>query len=226
MKKLVKKKLCFCGNEKCRNPGGPQCSRATRSRIARLELVYVQKLPSLEMCEAVQKDLDQYNAALSQHIEKARWQDADLAARYVLIQLLTEKLASLTSPEAAEAFARGALPKVDPNHGTAYVRTLGPLEGIFNAIHQNELAGARAHAEPPLREPRRALPLRARKILPEPHAPARTELMIEVCKHCGRRRPDYIHDPTCPKSTERTRWVYCAWIEKLPSSAAPAAPAS
>lgn len=42
--------------------------------------------------------------------------------------------------------------------------------------------------------------------------------MIEVCKHCGRERPDYIHDPTCPKSTERTKFVYCDWVNAEPSA--------
>lgn len=38
--------------------------------------------------------------------------------------------------------------------------------------------------------------------------------MIEVCKHCGRKRPEYIADPTCPLSTERTSFVYCEYVEE------------
>lgn len=37
--------------------------------------------------------------------------------------------------------------------------------------------------------------------------------MIERCTKCGRERPDYIADPTCPDGSG-----YCDWQERRPCS--------
>lgn len=36
----------------------------------------------------------------------------------------------------------------------------------------------------------------------------------EHCKQCGRRRPDYIADPTCPLSSSTSEFVYCEWVTR------------
>ena len=35
---------------------------------------------------------------------------------------------------------------------------------------------------------------------------------LEVCAHCGRQRPGYVADPTCPKEGGP---LYCRWTTKL-----------
>jgi hypothetical protein len=39
--------------------------------------------------------------------------------------------------------------------------------------------------------------------------------MMEVCAHCGRDRPGYIADPTCPKDGGP---LYCSWSTRLPAA--------
>ena len=156
MTKLAKRE-CVCGRERCEKPGGKGCMRATRRRLAVLEGIRTLKLPTLERADEVEAQIKQFNVALAQHKRRNAYLDVDLSFRYILVDRLVQKLAELTSPAEAEAFARAALPS--DGTSTAFVRSLGPLEGIIKAMRHNEELAAAAHAEPTLELPPTPVPL-------------------------------------------------------------------
>lgn len=148
-------KCRLCARPKCK--GGKPCTAATRRRIAELTRTNVElaairraKLPSLERCQEVEQQIAVFNRALVQTKERSRLLDADISQRYILIQALTAKLASVIGNAAAEAFVRAYT-------GGVFVRSLGPLEPILAAMHLNIEAAERARAEPTLALPE-ALP--------------------------------------------------------------------
>jgi hypothetical protein len=148
---------CVCGREHCKNPGGKACLRATRHRLKVLNGIAAAKLPTLERCEEVEGQIQHFNAALAQYKRRNAYLDVDLSFRYILVDRLVKKLAELTSPEEAEAFARAALPS--DGSSTTFVRSLGPLEHILKAMRHNEEIAAAAHEEPTLELPPKPIPL-------------------------------------------------------------------
>lgn len=135
----------LCGRKRCRAPQGATCLALTRKRLTALQLVKAAKLPAIERCQEVELQIGEFNRALLQTRERSRLLDADISQRYILFQALQNKLASVIGNEAAEAYVR--------NLTGTFIRTLGPLEPIVEAMRVNLVAAARAHAEPTLELP-------------------------------------------------------------------------
>ncbi len=149
----MKAEPCPCGVKSCTG-NAPTHDRKMRERVKALTRQVSKlegnarslaklanaKLPDLERCEETQAQVLQFNAALEQWKRRASLLDVDLSQRYILIQELTLKLASVIGSEDAEAFVRAAVP-------APFVRTLGPLEPIFRAMYANEKRGQEARTE-------------------------------------------------------------------------------
>ncbi len=131
------KQSCPCGVASCRDGSSPGCYKRLRAKLAQAKRVNALVLPSRDRCEAVEAQVTAFEAALAFHKEKARLLDVDLTQRYIIVQELALKLSSLIGPEQTEAFIRATV-------RAPFVRTLGPLDGIFRAMHANELAGQAA----------------------------------------------------------------------------------
>ncbi len=138
-------KPCPCGIKSCRDGSARGCYTKLRRALAASEQVRALTLPSRERCEAVERQIQAFWHALNLHKEKSRLLDVDLTQRYILVQELALKLSTLIGPDETEAFIRSSV-------RAPFVRTLGPLAGIFQAMHANEVAGQAAAQlpEPPL----------------------------------------------------------------------------
>lgn len=91
-KKTAAKVRCPCGVLGCVNGSAPTHDRALRSKVKGLEAearslakLRDAKLPSLERCEEVERQVLQFNAALRQWKERARLLDVDLSQRYMQV---------------------------------------------------------------------------------------------------------------------------------------------
>ncbi len=143
---------CPCGVKDCVNGSAKTHDGRLRRKLAsqqaklakqqaEINRLKTLKAPILARCDEVEEKLKQFREALELHVRKARLIDVDLTQRYLLIQALGLKLSELTSPAESEAFIRNEV-------RAPIERTLGPLENIFRAMHENERIGQAAALEP------------------------------------------------------------------------------